>query len=399
MQIIVEAKQTMELCVMKCNACGSEKISQYNVGKSSVSGYRCDTAVESLNEPLFDIALDFCTECNLVSQRRYAEADRLLDKLYEEHVSTQHSEENPYFHNFAKELGGKYALSKKSKVLEIGCNCGAFLKVLRDKTDANVFGIEPSKAMSHVWAERGLFVVNQYMDLEATSLLRKDGPFDIIYFRHVFEHVPNPVEFIRLAQSLLSEDGAIVLEVPYLHSIFKYGRVENISYSHLQHYCIRSLDAIFTQFGMGLTGYELVANDGGSIIAHFKRNIQTQTDQLEDDLQKELEGYLAYGLELKERAHRELRKYKKGEVVGYGAGAKGQHLIHVLSLDKFISRTVDDTPGFEGKFIPGTAIEISNKNIFEEENVKAVMNLAPTHYDVIKHKAPRHLAFLDFINQ
>lgn len=385
--------------IIKCKACNSSNTSFFDVGKSTVSGYRCDTILESKNAPLFDIALNFCGECNLVSQRSYSEADSLLDKLYADHESTQHTEDNPEFNHFATKLGSKYSLSNQSKVLEIGCNCGAFLKILRDKTNANVIGVEPTTTMEQVWAERNLTVINEYLDLASTELLKTKGPFDIIYFRHVFEHVPDPVEFIRLAQSVLAEDGAIVLEVPYLESIFKYGRYENVSYSHLHQYCIRSLDMIFKQFGMGMTEYELVKNDGGSIIAHFKRNISTKSSYFEEDLKSQLLDYLAYGKELKESAHKELKKYKDGGVVGYGAGAKGQHLIHVLGLDKYIKYVVDDTLGFEGKFIPGTAIEIVSSDFLKEKTIAAVINLAPTHHEIIKSKVPSHLDFIDFINE
>lgn len=385
--------------IIKSNANNSSKITAFNVGKSTVSGYRCDTLSESKNAPLFDITLNFCDESNLVSQKRYSEADRLLDKLYADHESTQHTEDNPEFHNFATKLGSKYSLSNQSKVLEIGCNCGAFLKILRDKTNANVIGVEPSTTMEKIWAERNLTVINEYLDTASTEILKTKGPFDIIYFRHVFEHVPDPVEFIRLAQSILAEDGAIVLETPYLGSIFKYGRYENISYSHLNLFSIKSLDMIFRQFDMGMTEYELVKNDGGSFITHFKRNINTNPSLFEEDLKSRLSDFLAYGKELRKTAQQELQKYKNGEVVGYGAGAKGQHLIHVLGLNKYIKNVVDDTLGFKGKFIPGTDIEIVNSDFLKEKTIAAVINLAPTHYETIKSKVPPHLDFIDFINE
>ena len=385
--------------INKIKADNSSKISSFNIGKSTVSGYRCDTLLESKNAPLFDITLEFCDESYLVSQKKYSEADSLLDKLYADHESTQHTEDNPEFNHFATKLGSKYSLSNQSKVLEIGCNCGAFLKILRDKTNANVVGVEPTTTMEKIWAERNLTVINEYLDAASTELLKTKGPFDIIYSRHVFEHVPDPVEFIRLAQSVLAEDGAIVIETPYLGSIFKYGRFENVSYSHLNLFCIRSLDTIFRQFGMGMTEYELVKNDGGSFITHFKRNISTDSSLFEEDLKSQLSDFVADGKKLKKTAQQELQKYKNGEVVGYGAGAKGQHLIHILGLDEYIKYVIDDTSGFQGKFIPGTEIEIVSSDFLKEKTIAAVINLAPTHSEIIKSKVPSHLDFIDFINK
>lgn len=384
---------------MRCAACNSTNTHLSSVGRSSVAGYRCITLEESIAAPLFDISLVFCNDCNLVSQKRYPEADRLLDKLYVEHASTQHSEDNPYFQAFSVELGQKYSLSNSSKVLEIGCNCGTFLKVLSENTSARVYGVEPSLTMKEIWADRDLFVVNDYFNQGSVSKLMKEGPFDVIYFRHVFEHVPDPVEFIRLAQSLLSENGTIVLESPYLESIFKYGRYETMGYSHLHQYCIRSLNAIFAQFNLGLIDYELVDNDGGSIVAHFQKNRETKSNLFEQDLKTGLSNYLNYGRAMRDRAELELKKYNNNEVIGYGAGAKGQHLIHVLGLDRFVSNVVDDTPGFVGKFIPGTAIQIIDSAILDSKDLRAVVNLAPTHLEAIKKQVPSHLDLIDFINQ
>lgn len=383
---------------MQCKICDSKNIIRHAIGRSTVAGYRCKSKQESLKAPLFDISLDQCLDCNIVSQHRHPEADQLLDKLYIEHESTQHSIENKFFEDFANELGRKYSLSSESKVLEIGCNCGLFLHLLRAKTGAQVFGIEPSLAMKNIWKDRNLTIINQYMDQDSAELLKKVGPFEVIYFRHVFEHVPDPMQFIKICESMLSNKGSIVVEVPYLPSIFKYGRYENISYSHLHQYSISSLDAIFSKFGLGMVEFELVSNDGGSIIAHFQKGVTTNQELLEPELYSDFIKFLGNAEKIKEKYKIALSKYEKGQVVGYGAGAKGQHLIHVLGLTEIISQVIDDTPGFEGYFIPGTDIEIKNSSVLNGENIKAVLNLAPTHSEVIQSKIPSKLKFIDPIN-
>jgi 2-polyprenyl-3-methyl-5-hydroxy-6-metoxy-1,4-benzoquinol methylase len=383
---------------MKCKACGSTKIESYNLCKSTVAGYRCNTIDESLEAPVFDLVLDYCTECSLVSQRSYREANALLNKLYEEHASTQHSENNPYFQKLAERLISDFFLSKGSKILEVGCNCGALLKILRDKSGADVYGVEPSKAMKEIWQERKLQIVNGYLNSETANIVEKFGPFDLIYFRHVFEHIPDPVEFIKLVSGLLAKDGVIALEVPYLASIFDLGRVENVGYSHLNHYCIRSLDVIFKQFGMGLIAHTLEVTDGGSIVAYFKKGELTPKHLLENAMQEKIIKFIQYNKNIREFVTLKLKTYKNGQLIGYGAGAKGQHLIHLLGLDRYISEVIDDTPGFNGKFIPGTGIRIISRDVWDKSNTKAIINLAPTHTEIIKKNIPVGMEFLDFVN-
>lgn len=382
----------------QCIICSSSKIKSFNLCKSTVAGYRCSEFDEALNAPFFDLILDYCEDCSFLSQRRYGSADSLLAKLYEEHVSTQHGLSNPYFEYFANALLEKYKLTSQATVLEVGCNCGLLLKTIRDISGAKVYGVEPSKAMQKIWVDRNLSVFNAYLDIKSEALIKSYGPYDLIYFRHVFEHVPNPVEFIEIASRLLKDDGVIVLEVPYLKTILDQKRIENVSYSHLNQYCLRSLSAIFNKFGMGLVDYSLEETDGGSIVAHFKKGEITPNHLIENDMEKDLELFINYNQSLKQKIQKTLSCYGPDQLIGYGAGAKGQHLIHVLGLDAFITKVIDDTPGFEGMFIPGTKIEIVSREILRSSSLKAVINLAPTHAEKIKLNIPKELIFIDFIN-
>lgn len=383
---------------MLCKGCGSTNIENFDIGKSTVSGYRSNDLGESKMQPKFDIILIFCNKCNLVSQKRYDLADVLLDKLYSEHESTQHNKKNIFFYQFAEKIIKKYTLNKNKKVLEIGPNCGLFLKILRDKSEVEVMGVEPSRMFQKLWKKRGLNIVNKYLNEESVITLQNHTPFNLIYFRHVYEHVPDPSKFIRHLTKLIESNGSIILEVPYLPSIIKFGRYENISYSHLHFYSISSLDAIFAKYGMGLSEFELVSNDGGSIIAYFKRGIKTDKKLLEHNLRIELKEFLFKLNDLKYKVLKKLEKYTKCELVGYGAGAKGQHLIQIFGLENFLSRVIDDTPGLKNKYIPATSIKIVNSEFLKNSNIKAVINLAPTHLDVIRKKVPDYLEIIDFIN-
>lgn len=382
----------------RCYVCNSKDIKEFELCNSTVAGYRCDDVANALEQPLFTIFLDFCRECGMLSQRRNESASPLLDKLYSEHVSTQHSTHNPYFNEFAANLIKKYNLTHASKILEIGCNCGLLLKTFRDLCGAEVFGVEPSNAMMAIWEERNLSVLNGYFGSQCEPDLSHYGPFDMVYFRHVFEHVPDPLEFAQSATNLVSPNGVIVLEVPYLGSIVADKRIENVSYSHLHQYTIKSLDRIFSQFDFGLIDHSLVNTDGGSIIAHFMRNKKTPEQLIESSMEEALTEFIAFNHTLRLKVDRILGQYTKDEVVGYGAGAKGQHLIHLLGLADHIGMVVDDTEGFAGMFIPGTDLEIVRRDVLHKGSIKVVLNLAPTHHQAIRSNVPPGVEFIDFVN-
>jgi hypothetical protein len=86
------------------------------------------------------------------------------------------------------------------------------------------------------------------------------------------------------------------------------------------------------------------------------------------------------------------------EIVGYGAGAKGQHLFNLLGLERFIQTVVDDMPSYQGKFIPATGIMINNPaHVLSSAKIKAVVNLATTHGEAVKVRIPQHLEFIDVL--
>ena len=97
---------------MKCVVCGTSMVAQ-EFCQSTVAGYRSDSEAESKREPIFDLQLEFCPVCHLLSQRPFTEAGILLDKLYEEHESTQHSLKGPseYFRKFVSLIAKNYQLN------------------------------------------------------------------------------------------------------------------------------------------------------------------------------------------------------------------------------------------------------------------------------------------------
>jgi SAM-dependent methyltransferase len=87
-------------------------------------------------------------------------------------------------------------LSPESKILEIGCGEGLFLKEL-SRRGFNVFGIEPSKSATEQARRCGLNVVQGYF-----PETRVPGTFDAIFMSHVLEHISDPIVFLKNLNNL-----------------------------------------------------------------------------------------------------------------------------------------------------------------------------------------------------
>lgn len=101
-------------------------------------------------------------------------------------------------------------LRPNGKALEVGCSSGFMLSALRDR-GMHVTGIDPSGVFVDYVKAKGIPVVPTLAEFAATA---PPGAVDLILHYYVFEHVREPVEFIKTCMALLSDDGQMVFEVP-----------------------------------------------------------------------------------------------------------------------------------------------------------------------------------------
>lgn len=138
-------------------------------------------------------------------------------------------------------------LSKEAKVLEIGCGNGFLLKGLHDAGYKNVFGIEPS-----------IDAVKQsdriIRDKITTDILRADtfksNTFDLICFFQLFDHIPDPGNFLKICYNFLTPGGFIVAlnhDVESLQSRILRERSPIIDIEHFNFFSKETMRAIFSR--------------------------------------------------------------------------------------------------------------------------------------------------------
>jgi SAM-dependent methyltransferase len=291
----------------------------------------------------------------------------------------------------------KAELGQGKRVLEIGCNSGRLLELFHRNTGCEVLGIEPSKTFVTEWSDLGLPVINDYFGSSVIHQLPDEG-FDLIFFRHVFEHVPDVKGFVEALSMVCRDDTLIAIEVPYLPTVIKKRRIDNISYSHLNYFSARSINEVAKMYGLQVNEYELVDTDGGSAIFYLSRSQGDASLEEEFVTSTELSELAEHVQSIRTGMQTALADFRSEDVVGYGAGAKGQHLIHMLGLEEHLSCVVDDTVGLHGTYVPGTRLEVLNPAEGIGLKTKAIVNLVPTHPEAIKSKIPSGVMFIDPIN-
>tara|TARA_Y100000816_G_scaffold122065_1_gene85789 strand:- start:25741 stop:26658 length:918 start_codon:yes stop_codon:yes gene_type:complete len=102
-------------------------------------------------------------------------------------------------------------LKKTHHVLDIGCSTGHWLNTIKPYVK-KVYGLELNKDHSAF--------VNKELKIDCFNDEIKnynaENKFDIISFFQVFEHIPNPKDFLMHVKKRIKKNGKIIIELPNL---------------------------------------------------------------------------------------------------------------------------------------------------------------------------------------
>jgi len=140
-----------------------------------------------------------------------------------------------------------------SRVLDVGAGTGEFLSYMQDQ-GYEVVGLEPSSKIGEKAKSKGLEIHNKTVEEFVGS---GHNSFDVVTLFHVLEHVPNPVEVVESAYSLLSPGGVLVVKVPNEFNPLQVSARESLSLDdwwivppvHINYFDYDSLGALIQSAG------------------------------------------------------------------------------------------------------------------------------------------------------
>jgi SAM-dependent methyltransferase len=116
---------------------------------------------------------------------------------------------------FRDEVGNLLKYDKiRSNVLDIGSAMGTFLFAAKPYYKKAI-GLDVSAQMA-AYVEKNVGVS---VYLQQFNEFFYDEKFSLIHMSHVIEHIPNPVEWLQKAGSMLEEEGILVINVPNKFSL------------------------------------------------------------------------------------------------------------------------------------------------------------------------------------
>jgi SAM-dependent methyltransferase len=348
-----------------------------------------------LPEDRYPLDLALCRVCSLL---------QLLDSVPPERLFTDY----PYFSSViealvkhAREIALRLVreenLGPDSLVLEIASNDGYLLQHYRD-AGVPVLGIEPARNIAAAAEARGIRTRCEFFGSNLAGRLWAEAVRpDVIHANNVLAHVPDLNGFVEGIAMLLSGDGLAVLEAPYVKDLLERREFDTIYHEHLSYYSMTVLNRIFAAHGVSLERVERIPIHGGSLRVFARRSGEARPDGSVEALLEEdraygldrVETYMQFAhdvLELKSNLRGLLGNLKSegARIAAYGAAAKGSTLLNTFEIgSETLDFVADASPHKQGRYMPGSALEIRPPGALQEQMPDYVLLLAWNFIDEI----------------
>lgn len=167
---------------------------------------------------------------------------------------------NGYFNNPRPEMLAFLPVGAK-KVIDIGCGNGTFAKAIKEKSNAEVWGIELMEAE----AEIAKPILHKTYIGPCENFINElpDNYFDAVYFNDVLEHLVDPYTVLEKIKTKLAPKGVVISSIPNMryHSAlynlvikkdFKYEEYGIMDKTHLRFFTNKSIQKMYTDLGYNI---------------------------------------------------------------------------------------------------------------------------------------------------
>ncbi|MSR05524.1 MAG: class I SAM-dependent methyltransferase [Gemmatimonadetes bacterium] len=385
---------------MRCRHCDAALSLQFlDLGSAPPSNAYRSAAQLNAPEAWFPLRLLVCTDCWLVQTEDHAEREALFteDYAYFSSVSrtwVAHAE------RYVQDMVGRFGLGAKSKVVEIAANDGYLLQFVKER-GIPCYGIEPTRSTAEAARAKGIEIISEFLGASLGASLSGGGrAADLAVANNVLAHVPDINDFVGGVASLLKPTGVATFEFPHLLRMVEQAQFDTAYHEHYSYLSLGTVSRIFERNGLRVFDVAELPTHGGSLRVFAERSdgaprpvspsvpallaaemsagmktgafyerFQAVAERVKDDL-------LSFLIDAKRQGKR---------VVAYGAAAKGNTLLNFAGVrPDLLSLVCDAAPSKQGKFLPGSHIQILGPEALAERRPDYVLILPWNLADEVK---------------
>jgi hypothetical protein len=195
----------------------------------------------------------------------------------------------------------------------------------------------------------------------------------VVIGNNVLAHVDDTRDFLLGCKTLLTDDGYVITEVPYLREFVERTEFDTVYHEHLCYFGVNSLIRLCDAVGLSIRRIDEVPVHGGSIRMYAERgengngHASAVLEMAERENSSGLTRFETFAdfarrvIRIREDLLALLRRLKSegSTIAAYGAPAKGNTLLNYCGIDTaLIDFTVDKNPLKVGMLTPGAHLPV-----------------------------------------
>jgi SAM-dependent methyltransferase len=335
------------------------------------------TEAEALAAPTGSLRLVLCPACGYVYNQDFDPDKLTYDAAYENALDFSPSF-RAYLDELATDLVERHQLHDRT-IVEIGCGQGSFLAALCAGGRNRGYGYDPSFRADLELPP----TVEIKTELFDPAVVPVRG--DLYCARHVLEHIPDPLEFLRRLRPAVAEgDATLYLEVPAGEAVFGGDASFDLVYPHVSYFSAPALAGLLGRAGYVVDRIEhrfggqylsVEARAGEDFPAVRADEIAAFVDQARSAAAR-LDERLGVARDRIDAAHSKGR-----ETALWGAGAKAVAFLSLVG--RRVESVVDINPRKRGSFMPGSGIPVGAPGSLGDSRPEVVFVLNRMYRDEI----------------
>lgn len=371
----------------------TEHIKYFDLGNIPLVNNLCDSRDESLTAERFPLTLNYFNQSELTSLNFAVDGELLFSHyLYKSGVSSPYIDHCKGMFSFIQRYIPAY---DNMKIVDVGGNDGTLLFTFRYLTDKtlDLLNIDPSKNLTKISVERGIPTLNEFFNVD--TMLKHEGTVDVLTSTNVFQHLKDIDSFVKAVEISLKDDGIWVLEFPYWLNSMLTNQFDQIYHEHMYYHNVSPLNLLMKKHGLKIVSVTPQDIHGGSLrlVMAKSNSIHQEKESVRQHIENEknygIDFYKSWGAEVYNHIQLSKEKLlslkKEGNTIyGFGAAAKGCVYLNAMGVDyNLVDVVIDDTDLKQGKFIPGTGIEVVSRDILNTKSPDYILILPHNFKDFI----------------
>lgn len=346
-------------------------------------------------EMFYPLGVSVCEYCGL-NQLTYIVAKEelyLKDYLYESSITKTASE---HWAEFAKTSSEKVGLGPHSLVVDIGGNDGTLLTKFQ-ALGHEVINVDPTPEAAQIAIDRGVPTIKSFLTHNAMTglltniqwvdgeMVRPGKKIDLIVGANVFAHVDNLDDFMDCIKQGLKDDGVFIFESPYFGEFLKGLEYDTVYHQHLSYLSLKPLVKFLEKHGMEAFDVEQHELHGGGFRVYISRKGQREIHSSVHEMlasetweMRDLEHFAEQTKESREKLNDVVRDIKlQGKSLAVvSTPAKGNTLLNYTGVGRYVDFATDKSKLKQGRFLPGTGIEVFSDDELVKRQPDYVLVLA-----------------------